>query len=160
MPWVEMRFSVLGEQQVARAFEASARDAADMTVPLHDIGGQLLTSISEQLRTEGSHGLGEKWQQLNTAYAAWKRQQVGDEPMLVFSGRMRATLTDRSAITVTPQRLVYRPTGEHDDVAAIHQEGEGHMPQRKLVALTQLEKRTWERTILTWLRRDPLFSGF
>ncbi len=158
MAWVELRFSVMGEEQVARAFEASARDAADMSTPLAEIGEDLRLAVAEQFRTEGAHGLGGKWQPLKTKYAAWKRQQVGDEPILVFHGLMRETLTSRSAITVTPQRMVYRPEGPHDDIAAIHHAGEGDVPQRKIVALTQLEKRSWERTILGWLRRDPLLS--
>lgn len=151
-----MRFEVLGETQVARAFELSARDAADMSEPLTLIGEQLRISVSEQFTSEGAHGLGAKWHPLDPEYAKWKRAQVADEPILVFSGTMRDTLTSREAITVTPQRLVYRPTGEHADVAAIHQAGEGSVPQRKLVALTQDEKRQWERTFLEWVRRDPL----
>lgn len=159
MTWVEFRLNVNGEEQVARGFETSQRNSQDMRDPLGRIGEQVRLSVSEQMRTEGVHGLGTKWKALNPDYARWKHQAVGEEPILVFSGRMRDTLLSRAAITVEPQRLIYRPEGEHEDVAAYHQDGSGHLPARKIVAITQAEKRTMERTFLEWIRRDPIFSA-
>lgn len=155
--WVKFRFNVMGEQQVARAFEVAAHDAQDMSEPLREIGTQILHGVSEQFRTEGVSGLGQKWTALNPAYAAWKRGAVGDKPILDFHTDMRTTLTQRAAIRVEPRRLIYRPQGKHDDIAALHQVGEG-VPERKIVAITDMQKRTWDREFLSWMRRDVLTS--
>lgn len=159
MAWVQVRFEIQGEVQVARAFEASAAQVADLSEPLEEIAEHLYGAISEQFASEGAHGLGTRWTSLDPDYAAWKESVVGPGvPILVFSRKMRETLLDRAAVTITPQRLIYHPRGEHADVAAFHQGGDG-VPQRKIVAITDAEKRAWERVFLAWLRRDVLFPG-
>lgn len=160
MPLVKLRFEILGDVQLSRAFQAYAHEVEDMSDPLGKIGDALLRTVSDQFRTEGGR-TGTKWHPLNASYARWKEAQVGPEPILVFSGWMRDTLTADRAVTVSRKRMVYRPTGEHDDIAIYHQQGEGHNPQRKMIDLTQLDRRNWERIFATWLnelRRGPLWT--
>jgi hypothetical protein len=142
-------FDIAGENQYARAFEAGAREVTDMSEPLEEVGESLRLSVSEQFRTEGAHGLGSKWKPLNDSYARWKEQQVGPQPMLVFTGDMRDSMLDRQAITVTPQRMVYAP--RHPDYAPRHQKGEGQLPQRKMVAVPMSVRRQWDRYFAEWL---------
>lgn len=62
-------------------------------------------------------------------------------------------------MTVTPQRLVYEID---DDKAIYHQEGKGHNPARRLVDLTPVQKREWDREFAGWLnrlRRGPIGVG-
>lgn len=151
-------FDVAGDVQYARAFDAAEREADDMSEPLREVGESLRLSVSEQFRTEGAHGLGTKWKPLNRDYEAWKEQQVGPQPILVFSGRMRDALLSRRAITVTPQRMIYEP--DAPDYAPLHQAGEG-VPQRKMVAVPLSVRRTWDRIFASWLndvRRGPGWS--
>lgn len=62
---------------------------------------------------------------------------------------MKGALLSPGAVHASAQRLVYEPD---TSVAPYHQKGDGHLPQRKVVQLTDLDRRGWERTILTWVR--------
>ncbi len=157
MPLQRVTFEVAGEKQYARAFDAAAEEAEDLSEPLEQVGQSVLRSVGEQFRSEGAFGLGSKWTPLNTDYAEWKRQQVGDEPILVFSGKMRDELIARSSIHVTPRRMTYDP--EAPEYALRHQVGADGMPQRKMVALPETERRQWDRYFVEWLnsiRREKL----
>ena len=152
----KISFDIVGDQQYVRGFEATASEVEDMTDPLTDIGELLRQDVSEQFRTEGAVGAGGRWQPLNPAYEAWKRSEVGDEPILVFTGAMRSAAISKSAISVSPKRLVY----EIDDPKAIHhQRGDGNLPVRKLVDLNLSQRRAWDRVFAGWLnaiRQGPI----
>lgn len=139
-----------GETQYARAFELAADEARDLSEPLGEIGDLILQSVSEQFRSEGSHG-GSRWHSLNPDYERWKRQQVGDEPILVFHGTMRAAMLAHSAIHVTPRRLVYDP--QAPEYALRHQKGdEGrNLPQRRMVELPAADRREWDHVFARWI---------
>jgi hypothetical protein len=157
--WVKLRFEVQGEVQVARAFEASGDQAEDMRDPLERVGGSIIETVGQQFATEGGYS-GLPWKPLDPAYAAWKESQVGPNPILVFTGAMRSTLLNRrAALTITPKRLVYKPVGEHDDLASYHQGGSADrgLPQRRMVQIPAVVSRTWERYFHEWLRTDVLW---
>ncbi|MGH2975766.1 MAG: phage virion morphogenesis protein [Solirubrobacterales bacterium] len=158
MAFVNLRFQVNGEVQVSRAFEASGDAAKDMRDPLSKVGKSIFDTIGEQFRTEGAYGE-TPWTPLNPRYAAWKEQQVGPNPILVFTGQMRRTLLDRASLTVTPRRLVYSPKGPHAEIASYHQGGapERGLPQRKPVQIPSIVARSWERFFSEWLRTDVLW---
>lgn len=156
MPLQKISFSIAGEDQYIRGFEATAQEAEDLSEPLGKIGELLRLDVSEQFRTEGAVGAGGRWQPLNPTYEAWKRSEVGDEPILVFTGAMRSAAISKSAISVSPKQLVY----EIDDPKAIHhQRGDGDLPVRKLVDLSLSQRRAWDRVFADWLnaiRRGPI----
>lgn len=156
-------FSVVGEKQYSRAFETMADEAEDLSEPFGKIGVSLISSVHEQFRTEGSHGLGGKWKPLSPAYAAWKRQQVGEQPIMVFTGKLRSAMISPDAIRITPRRLVYEP--DDPGYGIRHQQGtsDDRPPQRKLVALPMTVRRDWDRLFVTWvndLRRGGLWKDF
>lgn len=158
MPLNRMRFEILGETMYSRAFEAYAEEVRDMSEPLAQVGEQLRLSVSEQFRTEGVRGA-EPWQRLNAAYARWKLSVVGPEPILVLTGAMRHAMTSREALHVSPHRLVYEPD---DEKAVWHQTGAGNLPPRKMVDLTEGDRRQWDHTFAEWLngvRHRPLGAG-
>lgn len=143
-------FSVVGEKQYSRAFETMAGEASDLSEPFARIGRSLLSSVHEQFRTEGAHGLGGKWQPLSAPYATWKRQQVGDQPILVFTGKMRAAMIDPRSLMVSPRRLVYEP--DAPSYAIRHQLGDPpFLPERKIVALPGNVRRGFDRVFAEWL---------
>ena len=157
MPAVQqIRFEVAGEEEYVRGFEATAREVEDMREPLSDIGRDLRLDVAEQFGTEGGAGAHGKWKPLNVAYARWKREHGYDGGILVRTGDMFAAATDERSVTVTPKRLVY----EVDDPKAIyHQQGDGHLPQRRLVDLSLEQRRGWDRIFASWLnriRRGPM----
>ena len=156
MPLQKIGFSVHGEDQYVRGFEATAEELRDLSEPLSNIGKMLRHDVAEQFLTEGAAGLHGRWRQLNPSYERWKREQGYDGPILVREGDMLRAATDKRSVTVTPQRMIY----EIDDPkAAYHQDGSGHLPQRRLVDLSPVQKRAWDREFASWLnriRRGPL----
>ena len=143
-------FSIAGEEQYIRGFEATAAEAADMSEPLGQIGDSLREAVAEQFLTEGSAGNYGLWKPLNPSYERWKREQGYDGGILVRTGEMFAAATDTRAVTVTPQRMIY----EIDDPKAIHhQRGDGNLPQRRLVDLNMTVRRSWDRIFASWLNR-------
>ena len=155
----QIRFEVAGEAAYVRGFEALASEVEDMSEPLSEIGEQLRHNVAEQFLTEGSTGNLGRWQPLDPDYERWKRSQVGEMPILVYTGEMFAAATDRRSVTVTAKRMVY----EVDDPKAIyHQKGSGNLPVRRLVDLSLAQRREWDRTMANWLqriRRGPLWAA-
>lgn len=152
-----VRFDVAGDVQYARAFDAAAKEAEDLSEPLEKVGDDVLRSVGEQFRSEGVYGHGSKWQELSKPYEAWKREQVGDEPILVFRGTMRDAMISRSAVHVDPRRMVYDPAAP--PYALRHQQGKDGMPQRKMVEIPETSRRQWDRFFAEWLnslRRERL----
>ncbi|HEY0391031.1 MAG TPA: phage virion morphogenesis protein [Solirubrobacterales bacterium] len=157
MPLQTVRFDVAGDVQYARAFEAAAKEAEDLSEPLGQVGDAVLRDVFEQFRTEGTFGHGSKWKELSPGYAEWKRQQVGEEPILVFKGTTRDAMIARSAVSVSPRRMVYDPKAPK--YALRHQQGEDGMPQRKMVEIPETDRRQWDRYFVEWLnsiRREKL----
>lgn len=159
MPFQTVRFEVAGDVQYARAFEAAADEAEDLSEPLGQVGDAVLRDVFEQFRTEGVHGHGTKWKALSAGYAEWKRQQVGEEPILVFTGQTRAAMIARSAVHVSPRRMVYDPRAPK--FALRHQQGDeaDGLPQRKMVEIPETDRRQWDRYFVEWLnsiRREKL----
>jgi Phage virion morphogenesis family len=159
MPLQTIRFDVAGDVQYSRAFEAAAHEAEDLSEPLAMVGDAVLRDVFEQFRTEGTFGHGSKWKPLSPSYAEWKRQQVGDESILVFTGETRARMIARSAIHVSPRRMVYDPSAP--EFALRHQQGDeaDGLPQRKMVEIPETDRRQWDRYFVEWLnsiRREKL----
>lgn len=158
MPLAQFRIDVNGDVQLSRAFEVTEAELRDMSEPLSRIGRDLQREVGLQFQTEGAQS-GDPWQQLDTAYEAWKDEHApagAGLPMLVFSGDMRGAALNPDAVTVTEDRLVY----EIDDEKAIwHQEGRGVVPARKLVDLNQEWRRSVERTFHEWLNAIRRAAG-
>ena len=155
MPLVAVRFDVAGERQVSRAFEAYAHEVLDMSEPLDRMADHILAAVRAQFTTQGASGLGEPWERLDEAYEAWKRAHFGPKPILVRAGGTKgAVLNKRQAVRVTRDRMVYEPKGKAAWIAGLHQGGnaETGLPERKIVALTEAQKRAAiDREFTSWL---------
>ena len=157
MAFQQFGIEVMGEKQVSRAFEAMAHEVQDLSEPLGQIGDSLISHVHSQFATEGGAGSYGRWKPLNPAYEAWKQQQVGDQPILVFTGKMRAAMVDHGAVTVSPRKMVYDP--DVPDYTEKHQTGDG-VPQRRMVDLPKTVARQWERVFATWLNEQRQMRGF
>lgn len=141
-------FDIVGDEQYVRGFEATAREAADLSAPLRSIGESLREAVAEQFLSEGAAGSFGRWKPLNPAYERAKREAGYGGPILVRTGAMFSAATDERSISVTPRRLVY----EIDDPKAIHhQRGDGNLPQRRIVDLSLTTRRQWDRIFAGWL---------
>jgi hypothetical protein len=154
---LRVSFEVAGEGQYVRGFEAMEAELADMREPLGHIAEDLKQAVGEQFLSEGAHG-GAPWVPLEPGYAAEKDERYGPHPILVASGEMRRAFLVDGTRELGPQRLVWGVTDqvdEHGDRIAIragaHQTGRGVVPQRKIVALTQTERRGFDREFVSWL---------
>lgn len=160
MPLQALRFNVAGDTFYSRAFSAAAKEAEDLSEPLTAIGDLVLRDVFEQFRTEGANGGGGRWKPLSPEYAKWKAEQVGDQPIMVFTGGLRDAMLARSSVHVSPRRMVYDP--QAPSWAVRHQKGdpgEDPMPRRRLVELPMTTRREFDREFASWLnaiRREKL----
>lgn len=156
-------FSIAGEQQYARGFAAMADEMRDLREPLERVAERLVQTVGQQFQDEGSHGTS-KWEPLNEAYDTWKQDAYPGRPMLVRSGAMRAAFLVDGTRELTASRLVWgvddqtNDDGERiADYAMAHQAGRGRVPQRKIVALREDDKRAVDRMFvehIQYLRRS------
>ena len=160
---LSVRFTVAGEQQYARRFDALAHELQDLQEPLERVRDQLVLTVGQQFMEEGAHGTS-KWQPLNASYEAWKESAYPGRPILVRTGAMRQAFLVDGTRELTATRLRWglddqtNEDGERiADYALAHQTGEGHVPQRKIVALRFDDKRQMDRAFvehITYLRRS------
>lgn len=151
--FVQIKFAIQGEQQISRAFLALEHEVADLSTPLDRMADVILDSVREQFDTEGRSGLGFPWSPLSPAYAAWKRAHYGPRPILVRTGGMKGELLNKQqTVSIVGNVMTYEPHGGRAEVAAYHQDGSGHLPQRKIVALTTAQKTlAVDRVFSEWL---------
>lgn len=123
---IRMRFSFLGEDQINRTLEGFADRAQDMR-PAWDNVREFFTDYEEKWFADRGRG----WKQLSPSYAAWKEKHYPGQPILVREGEMEASLTDGPAIDV--REPSYAIFGTDDPKAALHQRGEGRLPQRRVI---------------------------
>lgn len=154
MALVPITIRIDGDVEYSRAFEMSARLAADLSEPLKDAGREIVQAVGRQFESEGVAELGSRWQPLSPAYAAWKEANYPGRPILVRTGEMRAAaLDERRALRITPRRLVYTVDS---DYAIHHHRGEG-VPSRRFVALSTSTRRNIDRAFAEWLA--GIYSG-
>jgi len=160
---LSVRFSVAGEQQYARGFQAMAHEMGDLREPLGRVRDRLVQTVGEQFRAEGSHGTG-GWEPLSPDYQAWKDEAFPGRPMLVRTGDMRAAFLVDGTRELTATKLRWGVDDQVDgegnpiaDRAFAHQAGRGNVPQRKIVAVTHQDKRAFDRAFvehIQYLRRS------
>lgn len=164
---LSVRFSIAGEQQYARGFQALAHEMQDLREPLQRVRDRLVQTTGEQFASEGSHGTG-GWQPLSPAYQAWKDEAYPGRPMLVRTGDMRAAFLVDGTRELTATRLRWGVDDQRDsegeliaDRAMAHQAGRGNVPQRKIVALTHQDKRAFDRAFVEHIQhlRRSLIRG-
>jgi hypothetical protein len=154
---LRMRIDISGEVQYERGFAAMDAELEDLREPLGGVADLLKRAVGEQFLTEGEHG-GLPWQPLSPAYAAEKEERYPGHPILVASGEMRDAFLVSGTRELSRERLVWGVTDQRDSHgdpisirAAAHQSGEGVVPQRKIVALTNLDRRGIDREFASWL---------
>jgi hypothetical protein len=161
---IPIRFKLGDTTVYSRAFEMLGRQAADLSVPLREIGEMLIVDIGHQFQSEGAWG-GSSWAELSDKYSIWKEQHYPGMPLLVASGDMRAAMLDPAqTLTVSPNLLVYEVDGELGEIALAHQEGveANNLPARPMIEVPELELHEWDRVLVRWLQAtsEPLWGPF
>jgi len=155
---LKLKIEVIGSTAWNGAFIGVSDQIEDMTGVWRTVQDSMFTIFNEQFSSEGGKGASGKWKPLNPAYAAIKSAIYGDQQILVASGRMKASLTGRTADTVAdfqPQEATF---GTNVPYARKHQTGEG-VPVRRIVDLSADQSRFLHKEIhkelVAEMRRDP-----
>ncbi len=93
------------------------------------------------------------WTPLTLSYAKWKRNRVGEKPMMQLTGDMYADMTGgtRGGIRIRRDSLVVRAT-KSGARWIDHSRGRGRRPKRQIVSpAVNLRKRYWHRMITKWI---------
>lgn len=144
MPTV-IRFAFYGDVQLERTIDRTL-DALDDASPAWEvIADSFARAERKQFRTEGGYASG-GWPALSPKYAAWKARHYPGQPILVRTGDLRRSLTERpfGIEVIEPGRM---RIGSDVDYGGYHQHGGGSLPRRRPVELPETLRRGWVKTI-------------
>jgi hypothetical protein len=95
-------------------------------------GPQFFTDIQKNFRSQGGAVGG--WRALSPAYAAWKRKQVGNKPILQFTGRMMASFNPGDRDNIFQVTQAYVRAGSRLPRTYAHDTGT-RVPRRQIIFL-------------------------
>lgn len=144
MPLV-IRFTVMGEEVLARALSRFGEGISDFRPAWDSIHLNFIQIEEQQFESEGTRG-GALWPPLSPTYAAWKQKYFPGRPLLQLTGTMWGQLAVGTGLLVEKQPMLLRmvPTVPY---AKYHQTGTSHMPARKPVVLTEEDKMGWMKIL-------------
>lgn len=137
----QFSLNIEGEEQVSRLLSRTTERASDLRPFIDWVGDFLPTTMKEQFDSEGGRTGG--WAPLSPDYAAQKALRYGSQPILVASGRMMRSLTTPGAGSIN--RKIGRDSlefGTSVPYAIFHQKGTSRMPQRRIIDLTESDRRS------------------
>ena len=137
---VGFSFTVEGEEQVGRMLSRTTDRLDDLRPFLGAAAGFMAVAMEKQFNSEGGRTGG--WAPLSDRYAADKAERWGARPILVASGAMRDSLTGSGSGSVRREiggdSLEF---GTSVPYASYHQTGTSRMPQRRILDLTEDDRR-------------------
>jgi phage gpG-like protein len=98
-------------------------------------------------QSEGQ-ALGARWRPLSPEYAAAKDRSYPGQPILVRTGRLRASLVDTPSVRFRGNTM---EIGTNVPYSQYHQNGEGRNPRRKHVGLTIGDASAWRRDVARYI---------
>jgi phage gpG-like protein len=114
----------------------------------------------QQFNTAGARS-GDAWQPLSAGYEKWKAVKFPGQPILRATDAMFKSLTEDGAANavadVSAQGLTY---GTRDAKASYHQRGGGRLPRRKILAVTDADKRAIVGVVRNHIDGQGRASGF
>lgn len=114
----------------------------------------------QQFNTQGARS-GNAWQPLSVAYAKRKAVKFPGQPILRATDGMFKSLTEDGAANavadVGTQSLTY---GTRDTKASYHQRGNRRLPRRKILAVTDADKRAIALIVRNHIDGQGRASGF
>lgn len=126
--------SVDGEVQLDRMLSRFGKAMDDMSPFFKDAEERLGWAVSMQFENQGQRSGG--WAPLSPRYAAWKLTHYGGKPLLQLSGDLKDSFR---TLRMTALEFAW---GTQIGYAIFHQRGTVKMPQRKVIALTDDDRRS------------------
>lgn len=147
-----LRFTVevLGEEQIDRMFLRITDAAQDMAPLFNQLIKDLRLIETTQFLTEGQHGSG-GWEALAQSTIDEKKR-MGLMPWIErASGALFESLTSGGAGSIEEVTKDYLRYGTTIPYAGFQQSGTRHMPQRRLVQLTEEERRDLAKQVQKYI---------
>lgn len=143
---------------MARAFSRFGENVKDLSPVWQVLADDFLKVERDQFVSEGQSGSG-GWVPLSPGYAAWKAKHAPGRPLLVQSGKLRQSLTERGGEHIEEIRADSLRLGTEVPYAIYHQKGTRRMPARKLVELSETDKTRWTKRIQAFLVQEAKAQG-
>ncbi len=143
---LKITFSVMGDVVLARALSRFGESCKDFTPAWSQIHDDFLLIESEQFQSQGTRA--NPWQPLSPDYAAWKAKYFPSMGILQLTGALLSEMSFSIPTRIEPLRLTMTPSIPY---AYYHQKGTQKMPARKVIDLTENDKRGWIKIIQTHL---------
>ncbi|MDQ2737385.1 MAG: phage virion morphogenesis protein [Actinomycetota bacterium] len=149
---MDLEVTVDGDTQLQRTLTRFAGRVQDVSPAFAKIADTIATGEEQQFTTEGRYGSG-GWAALSPKYRAWKERRYPGMPILVRTGALRASLTQRpfGVEHIGPLEMTI---GTALPYSRFHQQGTARMPQRR-----PLELPDEERTALVKVLQKFIVSG-
>jgi phage gpG-like protein len=150
---VRLQLSVYGDEQIERELLRFSEYVGNPRPAFEQIRDDLEEQIAEQFDTEGSRG-GDKWDELSESTLAQKAAEDLPPDILQASGRLLASFTANThgdgIREITDNSFTF---GSRVPYGAVHQKGskDGTIPQRRILSLTELDRRTYIRTLQRYI---------
>jgi phage gpG-like protein len=144
---------VENEVQLNRWFDRFEGALKDLTPVWPEVTKAFYKVEEDQFNTEGQG----KWAPLSPRYARWKAAHAPGRSLLVLEGRLKAAATGGAGAIAnqTPTELQLGLTGV--PYFTYHQRGTSHMPQRKVIDLTEEGKmaimKAFHKSMIDQIRR-------
>lgn len=153
-----LTIEVQGEKQLSRSFTRFADKIKDFR-PVFEAVGKVFNQI---LRDKFQNN---DWKPLSPAYEAQKERRYPFQSILRASDKMFNALTKKDAQgnvhDVRELAATFGASGGQGRIAGFHQQGTRRMPQRKIIDLTEKNKKDMMRQaqrIMVGLAKDLGFS--
>lgn len=150
---MRLDFDVFGERQVSRRLLRVSAAAANASPAFNRIVDRLEEISEEQFDTQGSRA--QAWPPLAQTTLARKRALGLDHRILHATGALRESLTggEGGQRIVTDDFLVFGTTLEY---AGVHHKGGNVIPQRRVIDLTERDRKEMVRTLQRWMMTGQL----
>jgi len=141
---VNMEFEVDGEKQLSRFFEHASDEIPDFTGTFLDWAEDFRRTQHSVFVNEGAFEGRGRWEELSPDYREWKELHYPGRTILQRTDRLWNSLTGEGH---TDHIFEYDESefkiGTAVPYATFHQDGTPNMPQRKIIELTQPQRKRW-----------------
>lgn len=151
---VRIKLSVDNKAEFDRTFIRFDERISDLRPIWPDVRDEFWSIEKEQFASEGRAGGSGPWKPLTKKYAERKIKRYGAKPILVASGRLKASLTGQTADTVYEPSEKEVAIGTRVPYAGYHYRGAGKLPERKPISFSESQKRRLSKTIQKGLVRE------
>src|SRR4030042_2260470 len=146
-------FDVDGERQLDRSLDIIADSLTNFKDIFEKCADDFRKTQESVFANSGAFEGLRAWAPLSPGYRTWKMKKVGAKPILTFKGDLRKSLTSKSTNHIEKITTHSLEIGTRDKKAIWHHRGTNKMPKRKVIELSEPQKRRWTRIAHTEIFR-------